>query len=248
MSQSDKKDSLKLSASGPKEYCETFDNDPGGWFGVISNQQPVTSLEIEDGAVVSRSPWWVDYNHAPPGGGYLHLIMALMTSRAAKTFKLVEEAVGENRFVRAGFPTDFTDVKLTIRIKGELELRGAKVCLLIQGTAGKMCSGWVLTGQPIKLNKDWSEQIITAVGDPKQWTPLGSRHDRTETYGTIPLKTILGNVNTNIYIVLFPLNITPKGVLEGDPHKLRAGFDYLLDQSKLPEGYVMIDSIKIEFP
>ena len=28
------------------------------------------ALAICDGVAVSRSPWWVDYNHAPPGGGY----------------------------------------------------------------------------------------------------------------------------------------------------------------------------------
>lgn len=236
-----------LSQSGQKEYIENFDYGAGGWFGVISNQQPVKSLEIKNSAVISSSPWWVDYNHAPPGGGYLHLIMALMTSTAASTFKLVEDAVGENKFVRANFPTDFTNAKLTIRIKGDLELRNAQVCLLIQGTVGKICSGWVLTGQPIKVTKDWSEQTITAVCDQSQWTALGSRHDRTESYGTIELKTILSNVNTNIYFVLFPLNVAPKNIIQGDPHKLRAGFDYVVDPSKLPEGYLMIDSVKIVF-
>jgi hypothetical protein len=239
--------SLKISESNPKEYIETFDNGGGGWFGVISNQQPVTSLDIQDGAVVSSSPWWVDYNHAPPGGGYLHLIMAIMTSKKAKTFQQAEDAVGENRFVQAGFPTDFTDAKLTVRIKGDIDLRGAQICLLIQGTVGKICSGWVLTGQPINVHKDWSEQTITAVCDQSQWTALDSRHDRRESYGTIDLKTILRDINTNIYLVLFPLNVAPDKPIDGDPHKLRAGFDYPVDQSKLPKGNVIIDTVKIEF-
>lgn len=248
MSQNNQKDSIKKPVLISKEYCETFDNGAGGWCDVIGNQLPAKSLEIQNGAVISRSPWWVDYNHAPPGGGYLHLIMCLMTSGAARTFKQAEDAVGENRFVRAGFLTDFTNVQLTIRIKGQLELRGAQVCLLIQGTVGKICSGWVLTGQPINVSRDWSEQTITAVCDKNQWTPLGSRHDRTESYGTIELKTILSDVNTNIYLVLFPLNVVPKEPLQGDPHKMRAGFDYIVDQSKLPEGCIMIDRVKLKFP
>ena len=105
-----------------------------------------------------------------------------------------------------------------------------------------------MTGQPIKVTKDWSEQTVTAVCDPSQWTPLGSRHDRTESYGTIELKTILGDVNTNIYLVLFPLNVVPKEPIQGEPHKLRAGFDYAVNQSMLPEGNVVINSVKIEFP
>ena len=247
MSQSNQKNVSKTAVK-PKEYSETFDNGPGGWFGVISNQQPFTSLEIQDGAVVSHSPWWVDYNHAPPGGGYLHLVMGLMTSETAKTFKQGEEVGGENQFAKASFPTDFTNAKLTVGVKGQLDLRGAKLCLLIQGTVGEICSGWVLTGQPIKVNKDWSEQTITAVCDPNQWTPLDSRHDRTETYGRIELETILNDVNTNIYLVMFPLNVVPEGPIQGDPHRLRAGYDYPTDKSKLPQGHIIIDSVKIEFP
>ena len=71
--------SLNKKRTEPKTYFQNFVNDSGGWFGVISNQQPVTPLKIENDSVVSCSPWWVDYNHAPPGGGYLHLIMAIMT-------------------------------------------------------------------------------------------------------------------------------------------------------------------------
>lgn len=247
MTKNHQEKAVKPAAHSSRIYKETFDNGPGGWFGVISNQQPIKSLEIKDGAVISQSPWWVDYNHAPPGGGYLHLIMALMTSKRAKTFKQAEDAVGQNRFVDADFPTDFTDAKVTLRVKGQLDLRGAQVCLLIQGTVNGICSGWVLTGQPIKISKDWSEQTIVAVCDEKQWTCLASRHDRTESYGTIELKTILSDVNTNIYFVLFPLNVAPTEPIQGDRHKLRAGFDYPVDQSKLPEGYLLIDRVQIEF-
>ena len=49
------------------QYTETFDNGPGGWYGWISNAAGPKPLEIKDSCAISRSPWWIDYNHAPPG-------------------------------------------------------------------------------------------------------------------------------------------------------------------------------------
>ena len=56
-----------------RTYVETFDDGPGGWVGWSHG---LTSLETGPSLVVSRSPWWIDANHAPPGGGYLHLLFA----------------------------------------------------------------------------------------------------------------------------------------------------------------------------
>ena len=50
-----------------KCYIEDFDRGPGGWWGWISNAQGPRPLEHAPGMVISRSPWWIDYNHAPPG-------------------------------------------------------------------------------------------------------------------------------------------------------------------------------------
>ena len=61
-------------------YIETFDDDSGGWFGWISNSQGPKPLEIRDSCAISRSPWWIDYNHAPPGAGYMHLLYMLLTA------------------------------------------------------------------------------------------------------------------------------------------------------------------------
>ena len=55
----------------PRTYVTTFDDGPGGWVG------RKVALEVADGIAISRSPWWVDANHAPPGGGYLHLLYIL---------------------------------------------------------------------------------------------------------------------------------------------------------------------------
>ena len=64
----------------------------------------------------------------------------------------------------------------------------------------------------------------------------------------VELSRILTNVNVNIMLVLFPLRIAPMGTINGDPHLLRAGKDYPVWASKLPEGYVELDTVQIEFP
>ena len=171
------------------KYIETFDDGPGGWYGWISNAAGPKPLEIRDGCAISRSPWWIDYNHAPPGAGYLHLLYMLNTT--GKPGEHQREVQGENRFVRGGFPTDFTHARMTLRLRGEVEAKGAQLLLLCQAVQGGICSGWLLTGQPFRVTPDWSEQTVTAVPDPAQWTCLGSRHDRTDFYGEIPLPTVL---------------------------------------------------------
>lgn len=229
-----------------KRYKETFDDGPGGWIRIIDNIQPPAPLQIQDGVVRCNSPWWVDYNHAPPGGGYLHLLMCLNTK--APFTERVHDVGGPNHFVQGGFSRNLTNAKITVRCKGELELRGANVSLLIQGVKDGKIAGWVLTGQPISVETDWTEQTITAVPDERQWTALGSRHDRTDMYGIINLATILSDVNVNIYLALFPLAVEPMGPIAGDPHVLRAGRDYPLWQKRLPEGYVLVDTVEITYP
>ena len=96
-----------------KTYIETFDSGAGGWTGWHSNARGAQALEITDGVVISRSPWWIDYNHAPPGGGYLHLLFCQYTAGYAGSYEAIG---GPNRFVRGGFPTDFTGAKLTARL------------------------------------------------------------------------------------------------------------------------------------
>jgi hypothetical protein len=226
-------------------YIESFDNGPGGWYGWISNAAGPKPLEIRDGCAISTSPWWIDYNHAPPGAGYLHLLYMLNTR--GKPGEHQREVQGENHFVRDGCPTDFTAARITLRLKGEVELKGAQLLLLCQAVQGGICSGWLLAGQPFRVTPDWSEQTVTAVPDPAQWICLGSRHDRADFYGEIPLETVLHDVNTNILLVLHPLTIVPMGPLAGDPHRLRPEKDYPIWRSRLPEGYVLLDEVRIEF-
>jgi hypothetical protein len=192
------------------------------------------------------SPWWIDYNHAPPSGaGYLSLLFGLHT-RGPFGERMREDA-GTNRFAAEGYPTDFTGARVSLRIRGELVLRGAQFVLLAQGRIGNTCSGWMLTGQPFRVEQEWTEQTVVAVPDPQQWTSLGTRPDRADMYGTLPLEKVLGDVNVNIYFVLFPLDVVPMGPVDGDTLTLRPGLDYHVWASPLPDGYVMVDTVRIEF-
>lgn len=229
-----------------KTYIEDFDRGPGGWMKVVDNWSVAAPLPVHDSAIWCYGPWWVDYNHAPPGGGYLQLLMCLMTR--GPIGEVPREVAGTNRFVAGAFPNDFTDARITVRLRGELEAAGARVCLLVQGVQDGICSGWVLSGQPIALTREYSETTLTAVADERQWTSLGARHDRTETYGTKPLQKILSNVNVNIYLVLFPVTPKPMGPIQGEPHILRAGKDYPIWPSSVPQGYVAVDRVQIDFP
>src|SRR6185436_10413737 len=120
----------------------------------ISNAGGPRALEPRDSYVTSRSPWWIDYNHAPPGAGYLHLPFMLNTR--GKAGEHHREVAGENKFIAGGFPTDFTNAKVTLRLRGELEERGSKLVLLIQAVQGGICSGWLLTGQPFNITPEFT--------------------------------------------------------------------------------------------
>lgn len=224
-------------------YRETFDDGPGGWLGW--NGKGIERLEIRDGAMISRGPWWIDYNHAPPGGGYLHLLYVLYTQ--ATSDEKMTQVAGANRFAAAGFPRDFTNAKMSVRIKGDVKLRGAQLMLLVQGKVGDRWINHVLEKQPIKITPEWSEQTITLEPDAAQWKCLGSRHDRMATYGWGEIADLLRDVNADLILVLHPLEVVPAGPINGDPHRLRAGHDYAVDTSRLPEGMVMLDEVKIEF-
>jgi hypothetical protein len=204
-------------------------------------------LGIENGAAVCRGPWWIDYNHAPPGAGYLHLFCALHTDAKYAEDPHYAEVAGVNRFVEGNFSADWTNAKLTLRLKGELEARGSQLLFLAQAQVGTHTVGHLLTGQPFEITPEWSEQTVTLTPDPAQWKCLGVRHDRTETYAWGDVADVLRNLNVDVLLVLHPLNIVPLQPFEGDPHLLKAGEDYEVDRSLLPDGVVYIDEIRIEF-
>jgi len=220
-------------------YTETFDEGHGGWIGW--DARGAFDLEITDGVAISRGPWWVDCNHAPPGGGYLHLLYCLHTGK-----KFVPPGT-VNRFVEGGYPLNFTNAKVSVRIKGKVETRSTNLVLLAQAKVGDTTVNSVLSAQPIRITPDWSEQTIVLEPEDEQWTCLGSRHDRQDFYGWGKIADVLNDLNVDIIFVFHPLDIVPADPIEGDPHILRAGQDYPVDLSRLPHGEVHLDQVKIEF-
>jgi hypothetical protein len=150
--------------------------------------------------------------------------------------------------VEGGFPTNFTNAKITARLKGEVDQQGAELVILTVAKVGDKYLCHMLTGQPMQITPDWSEQSVTLVPDDAQWTALGSRHDRMEKYDWGPIAPVLADLNCDIMFVLFPINAQPAEPLDADPHFLKAGEDYALDTSKLPSGYVLMDEVRFEFP
>ena len=113
-----------------RTYTEDFDGDRGGWWGWISNSAGPRPLEHRPGVVTSRSPWWIDYNHAPPGAGYLHMLSC--TGTRGSIAEPYAEGGGPHRLAAGEFPTDYTNARFALRLRGELEKRDAELLLLVQ--------------------------------------------------------------------------------------------------------------------
>ena len=227
-------------------YRETFEHGPGGWYGYQGGQgQRKRQLEWRPHQLTSRSPWWIDYNHAPPGAGYFHMLFCLNTF--GPQTEEVKDVGGPNRFIANGFPIDFTGARITTRARGELRAQGAKLSVLLQGTVDGICTGWVQTGQTFDVHDEWTEQTLTLDPDPAGWTALGSRHDRTDMYGEKPLEKMLGHVDANVFLILFPVEVVPMGPIDGDMHVRRPVRDYPVWRHKLPEGYLTLSEVRMEF-
>lgn len=234
-----------------KTYFEDFDNGPGGWHTWLGNHAGPGALRIADriadSVVTCTSPWWVDYNHALPGAGYLHLMMGLRVQHNAllKQADEVRAVAGDNRFIDGRFSTDFRNARFALRLRGDMKMRGARLHLLVQSRPAKHWVNHVLTAQPFRVTPDWSEQEVTLTPDPSQWLCLGSRHDRTDYYGSGPIDDVLRDLNGNLILVLFPLNVAPQHDIADDYHELRAGEDYEVRHDLLPEGSLMFDWVRI---
>ncbi len=227
-------------------YCETFEDGAGGWIAWLGPSQPVPAT-VEDGALVSRSPWGIDTNHAPPGGGYLHLLFILHTAAQPDPGPPYGPLLAGNRFIDGGYPRDFRNARVTLRLKGEVDLQGAELRLHCQSRVGDRAINFVLTSQSFVVTPDWSEQTITLAPDPRQWLCLGARRDLTEVYGWGGIEEVLRDVNIDIILLLHPLKIVPLAPQQGGPHARRAGTDYKVDSSFLPSGEVRLGMVQIEF-
>jgi hypothetical protein len=239
-----------------RTYLETFDRGPGGWIADLCSPLPVW-----DGVAYCVGPWSVDANHAPPGAGYLHLLMYLLTDpKAAAAFDPGQHGV--NRFLADRHSTNLTDAELTVRLRGTLDLTGplcnyhrpvpcrdlggARLLLLAQARLPHTTANYVLTGQPFSVTPDWSEQTVRLAPDARQWTCLGARHDLSQVYGCGDVAAVLADVNVDLIFVLFPLRVVPVEVVD-DADRRWAAKDYKVDLQYLPKGLVMFDTVRIQY-
>ena len=100
-------------------YLEEFDQGNGGWYA-----DRISPLPVWDGVAYCHGPWFLDPNHAPPGAGYLHLVMRLFTDSRMYQMRVPST---NNSFVEQGYDTRFTNARLTVRIRGEVDA-GVRSC------------------------------------------------------------------------------------------------------------------------
>lgn len=236
------------------DYWEDFASGSAGW--VANSRSP---LPVIDGVARCEGPWVVDANHAPPGAGYLHLLMHihtqekhLLSKHARKTQmysnRLIEE--GGHSFIHGNHSRDMRDLRVRIRVRGNVKMRGARMTVLVQGQPemSEKRANWVLTNQEFSLTEEWSDQEVRLCPEPSSWTFLGSRLDLMDFYGGFaPVSEILSNVNVSFIFVLFPLNIEPVEPVD-DKHRLWAGRDYPVRPDVLPEGWVEFESVWFRYP
>jgi hypothetical protein len=229
-------------------YTETFDDGPGGWISAHAGGNGIRPLEVRDGVARSTPPWGVDFNHAPPGAGYLQLPFVIYTLWEKKP-----ELSGVNRF--HGHDTDLRNAELSVRIRGDLEARGAQLVVLVQMDLPRenatVRPNFILTGQPIPITSDWSEHTVTLSTDPGQWTCLGTRGPGADCsrYGEAPIEQVLADVNIDLMLVLFGFDPQPVEPLsDEDRHRLRAGKDYAVNPASIPDGWLELDTISIRYP
>lgn len=237
------------------DYRETFDDGPGGWLLWMAGGGGPMPQDLpphrRPGAIVSRSPWGVDFNHAPPGAGYLHLLFCLpMVPADRYPYHKLEPYTGPNRFVQGDYSRNLLNAKISLRMRGEVDFKGSNLLLLVQADVGDIRTNWVLAGQPARITPDWTETTLHLTPDESQWLCLGTRGPGADTpnYGHAPIAHALRDVNVNIILVLFPIEVRPfSGIGDADPHKLRAGKDYSIDRRHLPTGEVWLDEVRVTY-
>ncbi len=221
-------------------YLASFDKNADGW--LADRHYP---LNVHDGVAESSSPWFLDYWHAPPGAGYLHLVIWMHTHER-HVFEYYPGYEG-NPFVEQGKSRDFTNAKLSIRVRGDIDLKGTSLVVLLQADVPRtpLRCNYAMSGRPLPVSSQWQELSVTLSPDESLWTCMGARHDRTD-YGCSSIAEVLRDVNVDIIFILFPLNVVPIEDV-ADPHLLRPRLDYAIDETLLPEGSIMFDWVKLEY-
>ena len=77
---------------------------------------------------------------------------------------------------------------------------------------------------------------------------MGGRHDKLDLYGYGDIRDALRDVNCDLILVLFPLDVVPLDAPLEMKDRLRTHRDYEPDYAYLPSGVIEFDTIQIEYP
>ena len=130
-----------------------------------------------------------------------------------------------DRFVDEGHPNDFTNARLSLRLRGQLYLKGSQLLLLVISQIRGKIVNQALHGQPFRVSEEWSEQFVTLTPDPDMWTCPGECHNLLDTCGHADISKVFADVNVNILLILFPLQVVAACEGVEDLHRSRAGTD-----------------------
>jgi hypothetical protein len=108
-------------------------------------------------------------------------------------------------------------------------------------------ANYVLTGQPLRVTPEWSEQTVTLSTEADQWTCLGARWDLLDYYGCADIDDVLADVNVDLILVLFPVEVVAAEPV-ADLHARRPHLDYEVRWDCLPSGRIELDTIRIDYP
>lgn len=154
---------------------------------------------IIGGECVLSSPWWLDPNHAPPGAGYLNLLL----------YNYIDTIFPGNK---AGIDLTGKTLYLELRSKS-LELKQSKLLFWFQTKAsnGKHIN-FAFTAAPIILDQNRTIVKLKLTNKPADWTCLGSSIDRANTYDCVSIAEAITNVNLDFGLVILPTSDDPNPV------------------------------------
>lgn len=176
-----------------------------------------------DGTVEAHSPWWIDSNHEyVPGEGLFSFIGYVSVN-------------GKKRSPHTT-PLDLRDATLTIRLRlDSLELQGAHLMLWFQAKdpATGIQSNFLLRDQFMESvgHGKFGEWRVRLATDSARWLCMGSRPDRTDFYGCMPVADALAHVSENFGIVAYGVKLPSSFPNDGT--------------TGLPSGIIRLDEVRI---
>lgn len=177
------------------------------WTSWLELQACIVPAPVRAGALFLQSPWWLDENHAPPGGaGHLSLV----------AWVYVRDI--ESRAPPAQLDLRGARLKAQMRA-AQLDLKEGQMVFWFQTSMpGGRFANFAYTGVPLHLQllepDEFNVIDIELTADPALWTCLGAHESRVDTYGCMPLEEALGCVDIAFGMIVFPVGASPQPELQ----------------------------------